>query len=375
MVVMGAMLCLLMTAFLSPSTPAPSRLEKHVFGKTGDGQEVEIFVLKNQMGMEVSITNYGGAIVSLKVPDKSGRLADVVLGYDSLQGYITDKSYFGALVGRYANRIAHGTFKLNGSVFSIPRNDGDNALHGGIEGFNKKVWTARVVSGSEGQALELSYRSADGEEGFPGNLTVKVNYTLTAKNELKIDYSATTDKDTVVNLTSHSYFNLAGQGNGDILNHRLTIHAREFTPVNANLVPIGLRSVEGTPFDFLQAQTIGSRIDQDDQQLKLARGYDHNWVLNAKGSHPLSLAAEVYEPNSGRAMEVWTTEPGLQFYTGNFLDGSFPGKEGKVYNRRTAFCLETEHFPDSPNHPEFPSTLLKPGQHFHSTTVYRFSVK
>lgn len=342
---------------------------------TGGGQEVEIYVLTNKAGMEVSITNYGGAIVSLKVPDKAGHLADVVLGYDSLQGYITDKSYFGAIIGRYANRIAHGTFTLDGSVYSIPKNDGDNALHRGTEGFNKKVWAAKDVSGSGGQALELTYRGPDGEEGFPGNLTVKVIYTLTAKNELKIEYSAVTDKNTVVNFTNHSYFNLAGAGNGDILKHQLRINAHEFTAANANRIPVALRSVQGTPFDFSQAQEIGARIDQDDEQLRMAHGYDHNWVLNAKGPHPLSLAAEVYEPNSGRAMEVWTTEPGLQFYTGNFLDGSVRGKEGKVYNRRSAFCLETQHFPDSPNHPEFPSTVLKPGKPYHSTTVNRFGVK
>jgi aldose 1-epimerase len=351
---------------------AKSKMQKQSFGKTDDGQQTDLYILTNKNGMETSITNYGGTVVTLKVPDRNGKLDDVVLGYDKLDDYAAGKAYFGAIIGRYANRIAHAKFTLDGITYTLPKNDGDNHLHGN---FNKRVWTAKDVSTSAGQALELTYLSKDGEEGFPGNLSVKVVYTLTDQNELKIDYSATTDKDTVLNLTNHCYFNLAGQGNGDILQHQLMIRADRFPPVDASLIPTGeLRSVKGTPFDFTTATAIGARIDQDDQQLKLGRGYDHNWVLNSGTAGSLSLAAQAYEPHSGRLLEVSTTEPGLQFYTGNFLDG-IRGKGGKVYNRRYAFCLETQHFPDSPNHPNFPSTVLKPGQSFRSTTVYRFSTK
>jgi aldose 1-epimerase len=374
MFVAVSVICLMTTALSGVDTPASSKskIEKHAFG-TADGQAVDLYVLRNPSGMEVSITNYGGAVVSLKVPDRTGKFADVVLGYDDVQGYVTDKAYFGAIIGRYANRIAHGRFTLGGVSYTLPKNDGENELHGGTKGFNKRIWTAKEISSSEGPALELTYYSKDAEEGYPGNLTAKVIYTLTAKNELKIEYQATTDKETVVNLTNHSYFNLAGQGNGDILGHRLIIHAQEFSPVDSTLIPAGdMRRVHATPFDFSQPEAIGARINQDDQQLKFGRGYDHNWILNSKGEHPLSLAAEVYEPDSGRAMEVWTTEPGVQFYSGNFLDGTAHGKEGKVYGHRSAFCLETQHFPDSPNHPAFPSTVLKPGRRFHSTTVYKF---
>jgi aldose 1-epimerase len=352
---------------------AKSKMQKQSFGKTADGQQADLYILTNKTGMEAAITNYGGTLVSLKVPDRNGKLEDVVLGYDKLDDYADGKAYFGATVGRYANRIAHGKFTLNGTTYTLAKNDGENHLHGG---FNKRVWTEKDVSSSAGQALELTYLSKDGEEGFPGNLSVKVVYTLTDQNELKIDYSATTDKDTVINLTNHSYFNLAGQGNGDILQHQLMIHADRFTPVDATLIPTGeLRSVKGTPFDFTTATAIGARIDQDDEQLKLGRGYDHNWVLNSGTAGSLSLAAQAYDPHSGRLLEVWTTEPGIQFYTGNFLDGTIRGKGGKVYNRRFAFCLETQHFPDSPNHSGFPSTVLKPGQHYRSTTVYKFSTK
>lgn len=375
MFVAVSVICLMTTSAwgVDTSASAKSKIEKHAFGTADDGQAVDLYVLRNQSGMEVSITNYGGAVVSLKVPDRTGKVADVVLGYDDLQGYVTDKAYFGAIIGRYANRIAHGRFTLNGNTYSLAKNDGENEIHGGTKGFNKRVWTARDISGSNGQALELTYYSKDNEEGYPGNLTVKVIYSLAEKNELKIEYLATTDKETVVNLSNHSYFNLAGPGNGDILGHLVTIHAKEFSPVDSTLIPTGeARSVHNTPFDFSHAQAIGARINQDDQQVKFGRGYDHNWILNRNGEHPLSLAAEVYEPKSGRAMEVWTTEPGVQFYTGNFLNGTVRGKEGKVYGHRSAFCLETQHFPDSPNHPAFPSTVLKPGERFHSTTVYRF---
>jgi aldose 1-epimerase len=359
-----------------PLAEAKTKMQKQTFGKTEDGQQVDLYTLSNKNGVEVAITNYGGTVVLWKVPDRNGHIADVVLGYDNVKDYENGKAYFGATVGRYANRIAHGKFTLNGSTYTLAKNDGENHLHGGIKGFSKRVWTAKDVSGSNGQALELTYLSKDGEEGYPGNLSVTVVFTLTEKNELKIEYSATTDKDTVLNLTNHSYFNLAGQGSGDILSHQLTLNADRFTPVDATLIPTGeLRKVKGTPFDFTQTTAIGARINQDDEQLKRGKGYDHNWVLNKTKLGVLTLAAELYEPKSGRLLEVRTTEPGVQFYTGNFLDGSAHGKEGKVYNYRTGMCLETQHFPDSPNHPDFPSTVLKPGQRFHSTTIYKFSTK
>jgi len=351
---------------------ANPKMQKQSFGKTEDGQPTDLYILTNKNGMEAAITSYGGTVVSLKVPDRNGKIDDVVLGYDKLEDYAAGKAYFGATVGRYANRIAHAKFTLDGVTYTLPKNDGDNHLHGV---FNKRVWDAKDVSGRDGQALELTYVSKDGEDGYPGNLSVKVVYTLTEQNELKIDYSATTDKDTVLNLTNHCYFNLSGQGNGDILQTQLMIRADRFTPVDATLIPTGeLRSVKGTPFDFTTSTVIGARIEQDDEQLKLGKGYDHNWVLNNATPGSLLAAAQAYDPHSGRLLEVSTTEPGLQLYTGNFLDG-IRGKGGKVYNRRNAFCLETQHFPDSPNHPQFPSTVLKPGQHFQSTTVYKFSAK
>jgi aldose 1-epimerase len=350
---------------------------KKPFGKSPDGQPVDLFVLTNKGGAEVSITNYGGAVVSVKVPDRNGKLADVVLGYDTLDGYVNDKAYFGATVGRYGNRIAHAQFVLDGKTYTLAKNNGDNSLHGGIKGFNKAVWTAKTLSAKDGQSLELSYLSKDGEEGFPGNLKVSVVYTLKDSNALSIAYSATTDKKTVLNLTNHSYFNLAGEGSGDILGHLLMIQADKFTPVDASLIPTGeLRDVAGTPFDFRKSTAIGARINQDDEQLKLGSGYDHNFVLRAV---PESLeflgAARVVEPTSGRVLEVFTTEPGVQFYTGNFLDGKTPGKGGHTYPRRSAFCLETQHFPDSPNQPKFPSVVLNPGERYHSVTTYKFSVE
>jgi aldose 1-epimerase len=378
MVVAVLVMSLMTTSLWRVDTRASSqsRIQKHAFGTAEDGQTADIYILRNKSGMEVSITNYGGAVVSLKVPDRAGNFADVVLGYDNVQGYVADKAYFGGIIGRYANRIAHGKFALNGATYTLPKNDGENELHGGMKGFNKRIWTVQDVSANNGQALELTYNSKDQEEGYPGNLTAKVVYTLTENNELKIDYRATTDKETVVNLTNHSYFNLAGQGNGDILGHRLAIHAQQFSPVDSTLIPTAeSRSVRGTAFDFSRAEVIGARINAEDTQLKFGRGYDHNWILNPNGDHALALAAEVYEPLSGRTMEVWTTEPGLQFYSGNFLDGSIHGKEGKVYKHRSGFCLETQHFPDSPNHPAFPSTILKPGNSYHSVTVYKFSAR
>lgn len=347
------------------------------FGKTKDGVTVNRYVLTNRKGVEAIIISYGAALNSLKIPDRDGKLADVVLAYDDISGYEQDKSYFGASIGRYGNRIAGGQFVLDGSTFTLPKNDGPNTLHGGTIGFNKRIWTAVDRSRADAEVLELTYTSPDGEEGFPGTLRATVTYTLPAnKNELRIDYSATTDKDTVLNLTNHSYFNLSGAPSQEILNHQLMLRAQEFTPVNATLIPTGeLRPVAGTPFDFTKSTAIGSRINQDDQQLKFGKGYDHNWVLESKGKGGLQLAAEVFEPNTGRVLEVLTTEPGIQFYTGNFLDGSVRGKDGQFYAHRTGFCLETQHFPDSPNHSNFPTTELKSGQTYKSTTIFRFSTR
>lgn len=376
--ILGLLLSLILTLAWGTyaNAEAKSKMTKQGFGKTADGKEVDVYVLANKNGVEATITNYGGIVISLKVPDRKGKFEDVVLGYDSLGGYETNKAYLGAIIGRYGNRIAHGKFTLDGVAYNLAHNDGDNSLHGGVQGFNKKVWEAKDVSTKAAAALELTYVSKDGEEGYPGNLSVKVVYILTDQNELKIDYTAATDKDTVTNLTNHSYFNLAGAGSGDILGHEVTILADRFTPVDATLIPTGeLRSVQGTPFDFRKPVAVGARINQDDQQLKFGRGYDHNWVLNSGGKDGPSLAARVYEPNSGRVLEVLTTEPGIQFYTGNFLDGTIHGKGDKVYNYRSGFCLETQHFPDSPNHPKFPSTVLKPGKPYRTTTVFKFSTK
>src|SRR6202007_667812 len=331
-------------------------IRKQPFGKTASGDQNDLYSLTNKKGMEVSVTNFGATVVTLRVPDRSGKAADVVLGFDNLEGYENGKSYFGATVGRYANRIGGGQFSIGGKTYTLPKNNGNNSLHGGIVGFNKKVWKAREIASKAGESLELSYLSVDGEEGFPGNLSVKVVFTVPAeRNELKIDYSASTDKDTVLNLSNHSYFNLAGEGNGDILDHVLTLHAKQFTPVDGTLIPTGeLRDVAGTPMDFTSANVIGKRIDSDYEQLVFGKGYDHNWVLaRSDGGNHVALAAEAYDPKSGRRLEVLTTEPGVQFYSGNFLDGSAKGKGNKVYGRRAAFCLETQHFPDSPNHPNF----------------------
>jgi aldose 1-epimerase len=358
--------------FLVSCTPENKELKSKPFGKTRAGEPVELYTLTNSKGMQADIMTYGGILVSLKTPDRGGKVADMVLGFDSLDGYVTDPPppYFGALIGRYGNRIGGGRFSLNGTEYKLAQNNGPNHLHGGLRGFDKVVWKARTP---DAQSLELTYLSKDGEEGYPGNLTVTVTYTLTENNELKLDYRATTDKDTVLNLTNHSYFNLAGQGEGDVLGHQIMINADRFTPVDSGLIPTGeLRSVEGTPFDFRQARVIGERIDAADEQIKFGKGYDQNFVLNRAGSG-LEVAARVTEPKSGRVMEVLTTEPGVQFYTGNNLDGSIHGKGGKVYGRRYGLCLETQHFPDSPNKPNFPSVVLKPGAQYLTTTVYKFS--
>ena len=351
---------------------AQATVTKASFGKTAAGENVDLYTLRNTKGVEATITNLGGIVVSLKVPDKNGKFEDVVLGFNDLDSYLKPHPYFGALIGRYGNRIAKGRFTLNGVEYKLAVNNGENHLHGGIKGFDKVIWTGRESRTKAGPAVTLTYLSKDGEEGYPGNLNVTVVYTLTNNNELKIDYSATSDKDTVTNLTHHSYFNLAGEGNGDILNHQVLIRATRFLPTDAGSIPTGeLRRVTGTPFDFLKLTAIGARINQDEEQLKLGNGYDHTWIINGRPG-TLRLAAQAYEPTSGRRMQVWSTEPGMQFYTGNFLDGTLTGKSGKIYQRRSGFCFETQHYPDSPNQPAFPTTTLKKGTTYRSTTIYKF---
>jgi aldose 1-epimerase len=339
------------------------------------GEEIDLYKLRNSPGTEATLTNYGGRMVTLCTPDRNGKFDDIVLGFDSLDGYLQKNPYFGALVGRYANRIANAEFSLHGKTYKLAQNDGPNSLHGGTKGFDKVVWTARESSGKDNSALQLSYLSKDGEDGYPGNLMTTVTYTLTDGDELKIDYEATTDKDTVINLTNHSYFDLSGQGSGKILDHEVTINAGKFTPVNSNLIPTGeLKDVKGTPFDFTKPTRIGAHIDEKDPQLQYGVGYDHNFVLNRNGNG-LALAARVKDPKSGRVLEVSTTQPGVQFYTGNHLDGQVRGKGGVLYGFRFGFCLETQHFPDSPNQPNFPSAVLKAGQKYQGTTVFKFSVE
>ena len=350
-------------------------MKKEIFGRTRDGEQVELYELTNSSGVEAKITTYGAAVVSLTVPDRHGKMDDVVLGFETLDGYLEGARYFGAMIGRCANRIRKGCFTLNGADYKLATNDGKNHLHGGIKGFDKVLWHASPVKAQEGPCLELNYLSRDGEEGYPGNLSVKLTYTVTERNELRLDCTGTCDQDTVVNLTNHSYFNLAGQGDGDILAHELMIDAEFITPTDAGLIPNGeLRSVKATAFDFRQSTAIGARINQDDEQLRIAGGYDHNFVLSGEIA-TLRLAAKVREPATGREMEVWTTQPGLQFYSGNFLDGSCKGKRGRVYKHRYGFCLETQHFPDSPNNSAFPSVVLRKGQQYQATTVYKFSVE
>jgi aldose 1-epimerase len=362
-------LCL---ALFTLSAEAETKVTSQPFGKMPDGTAVEIFTLSDGP-YEARITNYGGVVVSLKAPDRNGKSADVVLGFDDLNGYVANfnspsPAFFGAIIGRYGNRIGHGSFTLDGKKYSLPLNNGENTLHGGPHGFNNVVWKAKPIT----NGVELTYLSKDGEAGYPGNLSALVRYTL-VKGDLRIEYSATTDKDTVVNLTNHSYFNLAGQG--DILSHQLTLHASRFTPVDAGLIPTGeLKSVEGTPFDFRKATPIGTRINADDEQLHRGRGYDHNWVLDSGGGK-FTEAAEVYDAGSGRVLKVLTDQPGIQFYSGNFLDGSVKGKGGKPDELHAALCLETQHFPDSPNHPDFPTTELKAGARHHTVTVYSFSTR
>jgi len=353
---------------------AGTRIERKAFGKTKSGESVELFTLTRAGAPKVAITNLGGYVVSMLAPDRTGRIGDVTLGFKDLAGYTGDTSYFGCLVGRYANRIAKAAFSLDGKRYALSANNGPNSLHGGPTGFCSRLWTAAVKSGKDGDTLELKYVSRDGEEGYPGTLTATVVYSLREDGGLVIDYSATSDAPTVVNLTNHAYFNLAGEGEGTILDHELQLEADAFTPVDATLIPTGeLKPVAETPFDFRKPVAIGARIDAADEQLKFGGGYDHNFVVRgAPGA--LRLAARVVEKKSGRTLEMFTTEPGVQFYTGNFLDGKVVGKAGKPYLKRGAFCLEAQHYPDSPNQPDFPSAVLRPGQQYRQTTVYRLSV-
>ncbi len=342
-----------------------------------DFDSIKLYTLKNESGMTVRVTNYGAIVTSIIVPDRNGKQADVALGYDRVEDYINavDKPYFGAVVGRYGNRIAKGEFTLDGETYSLLKNNGENHLHGGAIGFDKVVWT--VDEYVEGQALTLSYLAKDKEEGYPGNLQLKITYTLADDNSLVVDYHATTDRATPVNVTQHTYFNLKGEGQGTILDHQLMLNAKKFTPVDESLIPTGeMPTVAGTPFDFTTPKAIGRDIGQQNEQLVFGLGYDHNWILDTDGQEgELSLAAKVHEPSSGRVMEIYTTEPGIQFYCGNFLDGRLRGKSGKPYVHRGGFCLETQHFPDSPNQPNFPSTILKPGETYDSKTVFKFSAK
>ncbi len=378
-VVLSFLLCLTSIPFCTGSG-VPSSLQgalmvkKEAFGTTPDGKAVEIYTLTNTHGIEVRVMTYGGIIVSVQTPDKNGHKGDITLGFDTLASYTAKNPYFGALVGRYGNRIAKGKFTLDGKQYTLAINDGPNALHGGLKGFDKVVWQGQSFQKSAEAGVILKYTSADGEEGYPGTLHVTVTYALNDKNEFSLDYHATTDKDTPINLTNHTYFNLGGEGSGTILGEELMLNADHFTPVDATLIPTGkILSVKGTPFDFTKPTAIGARINDQNEQLVLGKGYDHNFVINRQGAG-LVLAARVYDPTSGRVLEVDTTQPGVQFYTGNFLDG-VRGKHGHIYNKRDALCLETQHYPDSPNQPNFPSSILKPGQTYHETTVWKFSTR
>ncbi len=378
-----AVLVLLMLIGGSPMVNANSQDEKsevtltrEPFGKTQDGEEVDLFTFTNSNDVQIRIMTYGGIITHIITPDKNGKPDDITLGFDSLERYLQGHPNFGALVGRYANRIAGGKFTLDGQEYSLPINNGPNSLHGGLKGFDKKVWKAKQVEQKGLPALELTYISKDMEEGFPGTLTNRVIYSLSPDNELTIEYFSHTDKATPINLTNHAYFNLNGhQKDQDVLNHVLLLNADRFTPADKTLIPIGeLRDVEGTPLDFTTPVAIGERIDSDDEQIAIAGGYDHNFVLN-KVDDELSFGGQVYEPVSGRVLEFYTTQPGVQLYTGNFLNGKVIGKNNRAYNRRYGFCLETQHFPDSPNQPDFPSTILRPGEEYHHVTIYKFYTK
>ncbi len=348
-------------------------INKSNFKTKVNGKAVELFTLQNINKLQVDITNYGAIVLAIKVPDKNGKTEDIVLGFDNIGDYISkNDAYFGAIIGRYANRIANGSFKLNGRIYQLVKNENNNHLHGGIKGFSSRVWLVKKI---ENNFIELHYLSKDSEEGYPGNLSVFVRYKLTDENALEIDYSATTDKTTPINLTHHSYFNLAGEGSQSIKNHLLKIYANSFNPINQEFIPTGeIRTVLKSPFDFRNFKSIGKEINSTNSQLIYAKGYDHNWILS-KPEDKVALAAEVFEPNSGRFMQVFTNQPGIQFYTANFLDDTVIGKSGKAYNRRSAFCLETQHYPNTPNQPNFPETILKPNQKYSYSCVYKFSTR
>ena len=350
-------------------------LSEKEYGVLDDGTIIKQYIFENDNQMKVKIINYGAIVVSIEVPDKYGKINDVVLGYDSIEGYVQDPSYFGAIVGRIGNRIAKGKFSLDGQDYTLAINNNENHLHGGIKGFNKRVWSPEIIKLNDAPALKLTYVSSDGEEGYPGNLTLEVTYSISSENELIIDYLGKTDKATILNPTNHSYFNLGGEGSGDILDHILKINADYFTPVDEGLIPLGdHKSVLGTPMDFLSPKKIGDRINNNDDQLKVGLGYDHNWVFN-DWDGTLKLGVSLFDPQSGRLMEVLTTEPGVQFYSGNFLDGTNIGKNQKAYQYRSALCLETDHFPESQNNPNFPSVVLRPGEEYKQKTIYKFSTK
>ena len=370
------LLCLAVLSSKSFSEENLARLSSYPFGTLSDGREVNAFVLKNARGMSVQILDLGGVIASIKVPDSSGNFADVTTGFDYPQPYLDGAGYMGAIVGRYANRISGGKFSIDGIDYSLAKNNGDNAIHGGLVGFDKKIWDVELLVGLHDSKLKLSTFSPDGEEGYPGRVEVSVTYTLNDQNQLTIDYSATSDKATIINLTNHAYFNLDGHQAGSILEHEVMLNANHFTPIDESSIPTGaILDVAGTPLDFRQRKAIGLEIESEDQQINFGSGYDHNFVINHSEIGGVSLAAEVYSPNSGRVMKVYTDQPGVQFYTGNFLNGELVGKDGAVYGRRSAFCLETQHFPDSPNKPTFPSTLLRPGDRFASRTMFEFLIE
>ena len=352
-------------------------ITKSDFGKTPSGEQVDLYTLTNANGLELKVITWGGTCISLKTPDRDGKLCDILLGHDSLKGYLSHDTspYFGALIGRYGNRIGKGKFSIDGVEYTLATNDGKNHLHGGIDGFDHKIWAAKPTQTSDAVSLKLTYTSPDGEEGYPGTLKVAVTYSLTNDNELRMDYEATTDKPTVCNLTNHNYYNFTCCTR-DVLGHELMINADQMTPIDAGLITTGeFKPVAGTPFDFRTLKAIGKDINADDQQIKYGPGYDHNFVLNKTKPGELSKAAEVYEPTTGRVMEIWTTEPGLQFYSGNFLDGTIKGTGGKVYQKHYGFCLETQHYPDSPNKPNWPTTVLRPGETYKTTTVEKFSAR
>ena len=354
--------------------PNQPRLTQGPFGQMADGQVVDLITLRNQAGLEMKVLTYGGTILSIRMPDRTGALDDIVLGFDTLAPYLDQSPYFGCLIGRYCNRIAKGKFTLDGRTYALATNNGPNHLHGGKKGWDKVLWTAAPFQHADGVGVKLSYTSRDGEEGYPGNVNANVTYTLTDRSELVVEYHATTDKPTIINLTQHSYFNLAGAKATDILGHELMLNADRYTPVDATLIPTGeLASVEGTPFDFRTSTPIGARINSSHEQLKRGLGYDHNFVVKREAT-AVARAARVFDPLTGRTLEITTTEPGIQFYSGNFLDGKLTGKGGRVYGHRSGFCLETQHYPDSPNHPTFPTTTLRPGVEYRSKTVFTFWV-